>query len=82
MFDLKTYTMDLWSSNNSGSTAVDIQIVERSLSDSMDYAEMVQQKFEWPTASGPSPVAYPADQEPNAIVALQPQRIRLFRVSY
>lgn len=61
MFDLQSYAMDLWSSNNSGSTAVDVHIIERSLSDSMDYAEMVKEKFQWPTESGPAPVAYPAD---------------------
>lgn len=43
---------------------------------------MAKNKFAWPTESGPSPVVYPADQVADAVVALQPQRIRLFRLSY
>jgi len=81
MFDLKTYAQDLWSFNN-GASPVDMKIVERNLSNNQDYAEMADKKFAWPTESGPSPVEYPADQEPNAVIALQPQRIRLFRVDY
>lgn len=43
---------------------------------------MAKKKFKWPTESGDGKVTYPADKEPNAVVALQPQRIRLFRVRF
>jgi len=43
---------------------------------------MAKKKFQWPTESGPGSVFYPEDQEPNAVIALQPQRIRLFRVDF
>ena len=81
MFDLKQFALDLYSANNDASE-VSVQIKERTLGNNADYDQMVKEKFNWPTESGPSPVVYPEDQEPNAIVALQPQRIRLFRLSY
>lgn len=59
-----------------------MSLAERNLSDSMDYSDMIEEKFAWPTESGPSPVEYPADVMANLVVALQPQRIRLFRVNY
>ena len=43
---------------------------------------MAKKKFKWPTESGDGKVTYPADKDPNAVVALQPQRIRLFRVRF
>jgi hypothetical protein len=43
---------------------------------------MEKNKFAWPTVSGPSATTYPADQKVNAIVALQPQRIRLYAVDF
>ena len=43
---------------------------------------MAQKKFQWPTESGASTVTYPADLTPNEVVALQPQRIRVFRVEF
>jgi len=44
---------------------------------------MVAAKFSWPTAPEEmSQVVYPKDPEVDAVIALQPQRIRLFRVEY
>ena len=82
-FDLQTYAMNLYSASNKGDTNVDITITERALSNNQDYSEMVQAKFDWKTVAESSPVVYPADPDPNnAVIALQPQRIRLFRVQY
>ena len=39
---------------------------------------MAKKKFAWPTVDGPSKTTYPADQKANSIIALQPQRIRMF----
>ncbi len=43
---------------------------------------MLQNKFAWKTVEGPTPATYPEDPEANSVIALQPQRIRLFRVTY
>ena len=43
---------------------------------------MAKKKFAWPTVDGPSPTTYPADEKVNAVVALQPQRIRMFAVHF
>ena len=43
---------------------------------------MRKEKFNWPTAAGPSAVVAPKDQEVDAVVALQPQRIRLYSVEF
>jgi len=82
MFDLRTYAMNLYSANNAGSSDIDIKVTERNLSNNQDYSDMIAAKFEWKTRDGPSSVVYPADQEADAVVALQPQRIRVFRVQY
>ncbi len=71
MFNLKSYAEDLFTFGN-GDIVFDMKITERSLSNNQDYSEMAAKKFAWPTESGPSPVQYPADQEPDSIVALQP----------
>ncbi len=81
MFDLKKYALDLFAASNAG-VDVDMTIVERNLSNNQDYSEMLAKKLTWQTEEDPSPIIYPADYEPNSIVALQPQRIRLFRVEY
>ena len=60
MFDLKKYALDLYAASNKDAN-VDVEIVERNLSDNQDYAEMAQKKFVWPTEDGSSPVKYPAD---------------------
>ena len=45
-------------------------------------ADVIKNKIQWPTESGPSPVVEPVDKEEDAVIALQPQRIRLFEVVY
>ena len=82
MFDLRTYAENLFSSNNDSSKNVDVKITERNLSNNQDYDEMLSAKYPWKTTEGTTSVKYPADQEANAIVALQPQRIRVFRIEY
>ena len=83
MFDVATYAKNLFVANNKADVgAFTTAISERTLSNNQDYAEMAAGRFQWPTESGPSPTVYPADEAENAVVALQPQRIRLFRVKY
>ena len=82
-FDLGTYATNLFAANSdAGMEAVGVTITERGLSNNQDYDDMVKSKHVWKTVDGPSKVTYPADEKPNSIVALQPQRIRLFRVQY
>jgi len=59
-----------------------VKIVERTLTNNQDYEEMAKKKFAWPTVSGPSATTYPADEKINAVVALQPQRIRMYAVHF
>ena len=69
MFDLKKYALDLYAASDKDAM-VDVKIVERNLSNNQDYAEMAEKKFVWQTEDGSSSVKYPADEVPNAIVAL------------
>lgn len=50
----------------------------------MDFAEMQQNKFKWLSADGENPrLAQPFPEDVSeSEVALQPQRIRLFRITY
>ena len=82
MFDLKQYTMNLLAANRKSTDGVSVKITERTLGNNQDYEDMVAEKFDWPSVDGPSPVVYPKDQTPNEVIALQPQRIRLFRVEF
>ena len=72
MFDIKTYLLNLYALNNNGSSDVEVTVTERSLSNNQNYEDMIAAKTAWKTTEDPSPIVYPADQEPNAIVALQP----------
>ena len=83
-FDLGSYATNLYmaSSGKEGMFALGVTITERGLSNNQDYEDMLKAKPVWKTVDGPSNVTYPADEKPNSIVALQPQRIRLFRVQY
>lgn len=91
-FDLKSYAMNLYKASNHMATtssnddminSVSVKITERSLSNNQNYDDMVAAKFAWPTAPEEvSKVIYPEDPEEGAVIALQPQRIRLFRVEY
>ena len=88
MFNIRKYAEDIFKANNPEPTAtgpkpdLNIKIIERNLTNNQDYDEMIENKFNWNTVTGPSPVTYPKDQEKNAVVALQPQRIRVFSVEY
>ena len=59
-----------------------VHIRERTLTNNQDYEQMIENKFAWPTVSGPSKTTYPADEKIDSIVALQPQRIRLYAVHF
>ena len=43
---------------------------------------MAKKKFAWPTTTGPSKTTYPADEKVDSVVALQPQRIRMYAVHF
>jgi len=82
MFDLEKYCLDLYAAQNPKSPKTTVHIRERTLTNNQDYEEMAKKKFAWPTTDGPSKTAYPADKKVDSIVALQPQRIRLYAVHY
>lgn len=82
MFNLEQYCLDLFAAQNPQKTNVSVHIKERTLTNNQDYDEMAKKKFAWPTVDGPSKTTYPADEKVNAIVAMQPQRIRMFAVHY
>ena len=79
-FDLKSYAASLYSHSNSGKMPASITITERTLSNSEDYKTMESQKFHWKSTDLPSTTEWPKDDGDK--VALQPQRIRLFRINY
>ena len=82
MFDLEQYCLDLYAAQNPKQPKAAVHIRERTLTNNQDYEEMARKKFAWATTSGPSKTTYPADEKVNSIVALQPQRIRLFAVHF
>ena len=82
MFDLEKYCLDLYAAQNPKQPKTGVHIRERTLTNNQDYEEMAKKKFAWATTSGPSKTTYPADEKVNSVVALQPQRIRLFAVHF
>ena len=80
-FDLQTYAEELFSHSNGGKKATSVQITERTLGNNQDYAEMEEAKFHWKSTDPASTIEWPEDKDTGE-VALQPQRIRLFRVLY
>lgn len=86
-FSVYSYALNLWAEMNPASAILnEVRIEERTLGNSEDMATMKSQKIKWQTETpifGDEPVEpyYPSDK-PNYSVAMQPQRIRLFRISY
>lgn len=76
MFDLLTYARELFTQANpslSAESDFSVQIKERTLSDTMDYADWQREKIQWKTVAGTdNSVEYPADAKQDAVVALQP----------
>lgn len=83
-FDLMAYAKSLYSSANGGASFESATITERTLSNNQDMKTMLDNKFKWKSADAPNAkMAQPYPVDPSAtVVALQPQRIRLFRISY
>lgn len=82
MFNLEQYCLDLYAAANPQQSNASVHIRERSLTNNQDYEDMVKNKFAWPTVDGPSKTTYPADEKVNSIIAMQPQRIRMFAVNF
>ena len=59
-----------------------MHIRERTLTNNQDYEEMAKKKFAWQTVDGPSKTTYPADEKVNSVIAMQPQRIRMYAVHF
>lgn len=84
-FDLEAYGQALFrAANNEAEGEVSIVITERTLGNNQDFATMQASKFKWTSADGVNPrLAQPAPADPSpTVVALQPQRIRLFRLDF
>lgn len=64
-FDIKSYAEHLFRRNNrtpaGPADPVDVRITERTLTNNQDMSEMVKNKIQWTTESGPSTVTYPKD---------------------
>ena len=80
-FDLQSYATNLYAKVNRGEASPSIDITERTLTNNQNMVEWQKEKFHWKSQGGDSPVKYPADKA-DGVVAMQPQRIRLFRVKY
>ena len=90
MFDLLSYARNLFKQANPSVAESDfsVSVRERTLSNSMDYSKWAEQKIHWNTVEDSAKnddqkeVVYPEDREKDAVIALQPQRIRLFQVDF
>lgn len=83
-FDVEAYATSLYKSANGGVAPATLTITERTLSNNQDMKTMLDNKFKWKSAdTSNARMAQPYPVDPSATtVALQPQRIRLFRVQY
>ena len=79
-FHLEDYCYALYARANGGAQAQSVVITERTLSNNQSMANMLVEKFHWKTEDPASPVTYPDDTSDG--YAMQPQRIRLFRVFF
>lgn len=84
-FNVLEYATNLYKSNNDGTVPTSVVISERTLSNNQSMDEMKENKFKWKSAdSSSSKTAEPFENDSDTYdnVQLQPQRIRLFRVTY
>ena len=66
--------------SNNGAAPASVTITERTLGNNQDWDEWLQERYQWKSeASGTGP-SWPSDQGDE--LALQPQRIRLFKVVF
>ena len=79
-FSMEQYATELYQRANQGASPDSYVIVERSLSNNQSMADVLVHKHHWQTVDPASKVTYPEDTDDG--YALQPQRIRLFRVTY
>lgn len=79
-FDLLGYAQALFAQANPGVECPAIEITERTLSNSMDFASV--QKTAWKTVESSVAPRLATDGDQEGVYTLQPQRIRLFRVVY
>ena len=54
-FDIYSYAIELFKSNNQGQAPEAVDITERSLSNNQNYSTMIQTKFKWKSADGANP---------------------------
>ena len=79
-FNLKQYATQLYMLSNNGAAPASVTITERTLGNNQDWDEWLQERYQWKSeASGTGP-SWPSDQGDE--LALQPQRIRLFKVVF
>jgi hypothetical protein len=81
-FDLWSFASNLYAFANNGALPESIEFEERTLTNNEAYEDMVTTRFPWKTTDGAGSVVYPVDQEKGKVIALQPQRIRVFRAKY
>ena len=79
-FNLEAYVSDLFALSNDGTKPTDIKLTERTLGNNQDFAEWSKQKYQWTSDPVGNSAVWPEDKDGS--VALQPQRIRLYRVAF
>ena len=79
-FNVHEFARNLYSETNSSQTPNAMLLTERTLGNNQDWNDWKEEKLAWDSEDTHEAVTYPADDGER--VALQPQRIRLFRVIY
>ena len=81
-FNLTQYAEELYALANNGASPSHVTFTERTLGNNQDYAEMKKTRFRWTShpVDGDKASEWPKDNGDS--LALQPHRIRLFRVVF
>jgi len=79
-FDLLAYAKALYIQANKGASPAEVTFTERTLGNNMDYETMTH--YKWRVRQGHELAGYEKPADADGKVALEPQRIRLFSISY
>jgi len=79
-FNLEAYVGKLYALSNGGAKPTSVTLTERTLGNNQDFSEWQKLKYQWKSESESNGADWPEDKEDE--VALQPQRIRLYRVTF
>lgn len=71
---------DFYATANDGASPAGVTLTERTLGNNQDFTEWQSERFHWSSEPTPDGASWPEDKDDS--IALQPQRIRLFRVAF